>query len=260
MRIEYAPAAAAALIDYMQRQMDSNERAPGTHVYDLVTCLRKGFARRKGLAPRTDVQSTLMFLVGRALHGRMELVEGETLVHVDGVHGSIDRVEQDEPWEQLVPCEIKTTYASAARPIEGSTHYLDQLGAYCYMLGVTRGRLYVLYLNGIYNYMRKKSLEADLAEKLVTFGYAPEDRPMLMAYDVEFSQAELEEHWRELQRRRALLEDGVERGVLPPIEEHHTWECEFCIAQGTAASIGCAGGPGNWLGNFTVEVSSGRAD
>jgi len=248
MRKTKNPEAAHALLNQMWDWVVAaeGERAPGIHVSDLTNCLRKAWAREVGLVPRDarpDHHTMLLFFIGKLFHAIAELRQGEYHPEVEGVHGSVDRMEalilvpgdEDSP-VIYVPGEIKTTRARAK--YGPSETYINQLAAYCHMMGTTRGRLHILHLI----------------------------EPAFESWDISFDQAEIDTWWAELMRRKGILEraitytkaqpwDNPEFGawpieLAPPITEHTTWECKNCSIKDL---IGCPGGPGAWVSPFVDE-------
>jgi CRISPR/Cas system-associated exonuclease Cas4 (RecB family) len=233
--IEQNPAAAHELIRRASAyQQAAQPRAEGLHVSDLIYCRAKSWyrlhAEQAGLEEEEhDTDTLVMFLLGHGYHALLEQGVGERSVVLQlpdpgrasiPVHGTVDAVEWDG--SQPYPHEFKTTRASAAKPIDATQHYLEQVAAYCLALGTTRGRLSVIYINGAYSRYRAGM------------------RPTIRTYDLTFDDGELAAWKRELARRaRLLLAD-----TPPPLPEHRSWECARCPF---AASNGgpCPSGPGN---------------
>jgi hypothetical protein len=119
-------------------------------------------------------------------------------VTLDGVAGSPDSfecgIQDDDP--AIVVAEYKATWKSC-RDIDSPSYgaglmdskfvgYLLQLKAYCKMVGTTRARLYIIFMNGDY-------------ERYV---------PALRCYQIDFDQRELDEQWASFlstARREGLL-------------------------------------------------------
>ena len=149
----------------------------------------------------------------------------------DGITGSMDYVDEDgAPWE------IKATYASALRPIVDNPHYFDQLGAYCHMYGVNKGYLAVFYINGYYDFMRKKPRE----------GQVKGERAVLKVWEVNFTDGELESLWQSLQARGAFI-NGAETWRDVPLSFHYEWECGYCpLGQSGECEATAAGYVNRW--------------
>lgn len=241
MRKTRNPEAADALLQQMWDWVNQEEREPGIHVYDLTNCLRKAWARKVGLVPedaRPMTRQMLLFLVGKLAHIVTELGRAECHPHVDGIVGSIDRLDEivmpgeDGQLRVSIPGEVKTTRARAR--YGPSESYVNQLAAYCAMLGVRWGRLYILHLI----------------------------EPAFECWDIEFDQDELDGWWEELLRRKRVLEASLaasaEAGpaelsrTMPDLAEHATWECLNCPVR---AHIGCSGGSGRWVSPFAEATA-----
>ena len=224
------------VLDNIRRSMEGGTRSEGTHVSELIYCLRKATARRRGVGGTLSPSTILLFATGRALQDYMSGTKGDASeVTVDGITGTPDQVFEVSAREH--PREFKATYMSAAKDIMESTHYIDQLAAYCHMKGVLSGQLVAWYVNGYYNFQRKTPHPESL----------PGERSVLRVWSVRFTPEELTEWWEEMRHRKVVL-DAV--GDLPleeaieaiPLAYHHTWECEFCELAGGL----CPGGPGQY--------------
>lgn len=90
----------------------------------------------------------------------------------------------------LVLCEFKCTWMSARHKLSSHKfwHWMVQVKAYLRVLGLTRARIYVLFVDGDYNPRRR----------------------IPKAWEVEFTRREIEENWSMLEREmEALIEEGV---------------------------------------------------
>lgn len=92
----------------------------------------------------------------------------------DGVFGSPDAVDSDD----CCLMEFKVTWRSSKRPIETFYTYKWQMMAYCYMLQLTKCRLYVLFVCG---------------------NWQP-PVPQYKAWEFEFTERELKDNWNMLKR------------------------------------------------------------
>lgn len=93
-------------------------------------------------------------------------------IEVDGIYGSPDAVD----CEDGCLMEFKVTWKSSSRAIESFFKYMLQVKAYCYMLGLTRVRLYVFFVCG---------------------NWKP-PIPQVKGWEIEFSPHELKDNWRML--------------------------------------------------------------
>lgn len=208
-----------------RREQRDATRSGGVHVSDLVYCLRKAWLRGQPnyTEPEQSPSTTLLFATGKAIQAWLTgRLSDEPELHWDGITGTPDyRMDG-------VLTEFKATYASAAREVRTTQNYLDQLACYMVMDGTMRGYLVVYYINGYYNWMRKKKVGGD------------NERGVLKAFIVEFaSEAERDAWAMEMRRRRALIQQATTLEDIP-LTEHFTWECEYCPFFGTD----CPGGPG----------------
>lgn len=252
MQIEASPIKVQETIERIAKLMEG-DREPGTHISELIHCIRQSWLNRQtsgdgcentatalptpsmdgdGLpgqwifsnsspAPTLTMKSglspdkVLLFATGRAIQDYITgkpAEESERKLFVDGVHGTADYVD-----EQGFPWEIKATYASAARPIADTTHYFDQLAAYCCMLGVTKGYLAAFYINGYYDFQRKNPRP----------GAIPGERSTLQVYEVQFTEEELMDHWTRLMKRADILTSAATLAEIP-VGLHYKWECGYC--------------------------------
>lgn len=220
MLIREAPALAEAILaDARDRRKP--ERLPGTHVSELVGCLRKAwYARRFPAQPDPDLDA--IFLLGESHHVLLQPQKGSEL-HVTIptqygrhlIHGTIDVFLVGSPLFPH-PTEVKSTrYADNKDPAYSMPHYVEQLASYCLAVGDPQGTLLIYHI-----------------------GDTP---PVLRAWEVTFTEEELEAWRNELTRRYGLLECASE----PPLEEHYTRECRTCPWKKRRGGTGtCPGGEG----------------
>lgn len=195
------------------------------HVSDLLHPHR-GFERilhGELWVPKKPIQSRV--LIGEGGHrvfrsnGDVDLDKGiytgydyDVPVRCDNVVGHIDLVEnvysanqapgEEESLLESIPGELKITWYSPDKPINQLGTYFDQLGAYCHMMGVTHGRLFVCYLM---DYKWRKDVDGD--------GISP----IFDSWDVYFEQEDLGWFWDVLLERKDLIEDL--RIVKNPFDE-----------------------------------------
>ena len=226
MQVNEAPAQVANAIDRIRAAME-HPRTPGVHVSDTVLCLRKAKARGEGVIPPPSPSDLLVFSVGLAIQDYVTGHAPETPLYKDGISGNCDYVDEDgNPWE------VKATYASAARPVTDNKHYFDQLGAYTHMMGKTRGYLAVFYINGYYDFQRKKPRE----------GAVPGERAVLKVFEVVWSKEELEDLWEGVMMRGEILASARSWQEVPA-HHHYTWECSYCELGKSGL---CPGGKGSY--------------
>jgi CRISPR/Cas system-associated exonuclease Cas4 (RecB family) len=226
------PAAADELIREAHDFLESlHPRSKGIHVSDLIRCRRQAWYERRGyIAVPHSTQTLLLFLMGQGHHSLLEAGAEEVAlaVNLDGIEvvGHVDHME-----EEGFPGEIKTTRASAKKMKIPSDHYVQQAASYAVMKGVTRARIYAVFLLG--DYTRAKL-------------------PSIKAWDLEFTELELR-NWRREMGRRAHVLMGDE---VPSLGEHVEWECNYCpfhVKRGGP----CEGGEGTsyqWFPNQSAQL------
>lgn len=222
-----APVLAAQIIELANKATYKDRYHGPPHVTDLTGCLRKAWARRRGVKgqPMTEDEQT-MLLTGHAHHmliqaakaegpGEWE-VEKELRDDTIPVQGTVDVVMRQG--SEVVPLEIKTTRASAKKGPDNWQHYIEQIASYCLLVGANQAYLGILHLLGDYS-----------GAKL----------PKWRMWKILFTLPELEAWRNELQRRaRILAQPG-----LPALDEHQTWECGYCPLLVTRGGF-CEGGDG----------------
>lgn len=122
-----------------------------------------------------------------------------------------------------IPFELKATFKSGDKGIEDEDSWLKQVLAQCYVTKTNQAFLTRLELAGNWKSIFGKKEEKDL----------PENRkPTLHAFQLEFTQEELDENWAWLLDRRNLFKKILDEGkllskgyALPP---NHEWEAGYC--------------------------------
>jgi hypothetical protein len=157
-----------------------DNRSPGLHVSEIINrlCVQLGH-----WVP-TEGPNLVKFELGNALeHAVVEryalhdpdryIRPGELVL--DDVYGTPDLLDlYDEAVE-----ECKCTWLSTKHPVDGTKfwHYWVQIKCYCKMMGWSKGRLHVCFVNG--NYRRGDD----------------ESGPVYRVWEVEFTQEELDKNW-----------------------------------------------------------------
>jgi hypothetical protein len=216
------PMAAEHLIREADEFLQSlHPRAEGIHVSDIIKCRRQGWYRLNGyvVSPHST-KTLLLFLMGQGHHSLLEAGTKEVSLEIDfdgmRVTGNVDHMEEDEDGEY--PAEFKTTRASMGKMTVPSDHYIEQAASYAAMKGTNHARIYVVFLLGDYK-----------GAKL----------PDIKAWDLVFSDQEMDAWRREMARRSAILA-GPE---LPSLAEHEEWECKYCPYSQKVGGV-CEGGSG----------------
>ncbi len=228
-RPDMAQAFVEAAWNAQERKHPYNPKSAG--VTTLIGCLLKAYYQRTGqLLEAPDTQSMLTLLLGTNGHAVLGKAGDEEDVPISWAMYSAedDRFEKEmeitgyvDFMDGGVPCELKTT---SMAPGKISDTYVEQLAAYCWMLGVNAGRLYVVHNTGF-----KKAV------RCYTFGFTNDE---LAAWGTELIRrltklVESVEDWDRSPFTAEYWED-----ILRP--EHHEWQCKYCGAKGTL----CPGGPG----------------
>ena len=214
MKLVENPAAAKAVLEEAIERANAKERTPGLHVSDLISCRRRAWYKRRGILPpvTTSQEQESIFLLGQGHHRVLQPSDYAEIAFMiidtdaqENIHGHIDAYWPQNPlWGQ--PTEIKSTrYSSSKDAATDTPHYIEQLAAYVLGMGVTRGRLLVWYMMG---------------------NYADQRAPVLKAYDIEFSQHELDAWREELLNRKEIILAPDPPDVLD--SNHYKWECEYC--------------------------------
>jgi len=215
------PEAAAQILAEARERVDARSlRAPGVHVSDLIRCLRRSWYEKRGYVASDPGVDSIM-LLGHGHHGVLQPPAGAemhvTLAGEVPIHGTIDvYLPENKLWTH--PTEIKSTRYSSEKPvIDGLGQYIEQLAAYCLIVGDPTGRLVIWHLMGNYSTSRA---------------------PKLRVWDIIFEEGELESWEPELRRRAAILIGDEE----PSLDEHFEWECKDCPLR-TVLGL-CEGGEG----------------
>ena len=177
-------------------------------VTSLIYCLTKTFYNREmglgaNIAPSRE--QTLLFSTGLGLE---DVLLKDRKFTVKGVHEGIayhvDSIGKD--YDQLT--EFKSTRLSSKKtPDDFSNSWLRQYKSYLKAEGKTGGHYIVIHLMG---------------------NYAP-PFPDLRAYEIEFTQEEIDENWNWIKGRQATYLDHVERKAVPePFKFNEDWECTNC--------------------------------
>lgn len=166
-------------------------RSPGIHVSSVIKHMRTVMGSTGGW-PDEELNNAGQIgriwehvlareLAAAGLGGQHVVRPGE--IECEGIIGSPDGVDCAD--EAIV--EYKATWKSARKPIfEIAPWYKWQVLAYCYMLGWTRARLYVLYVNG---------------------DYAP-PMPSVKGWQIEFTNGEVRENWNMIKRNAEDMNNG----------------------------------------------------
>lgn len=189
----------------LQNNYKSNDRT-GTHVSDLILCLRQSVLARTN-QPKWEDQTLFRFTMGRSLETTFwrDIIQEEYShftqeleVEKDGVVGHIDFGGEFYDYECKLTWgrEPKDEYLEK----DFKEYWLDQAGAYTYMRGRTSMRFIVGYINPV---------------------------PRLRCYQVTWTEEELQDLWDSLIRKKLYVEKKTSLGQLP-MRTVETWLCKGC--------------------------------
>lgn len=210
--------------DIRRPDLDRPARSQGIHVSDLLTHvgLRMGHLKesnpedsiqghKDALAAygiETDAYSPLLLKIALGLSwedwympqvgacspdSEFEYHPGE--LFLGGVSGSPDALEWQRQLNRQVVHECKFTYDHASTPVESKWLWIAQCRAYCFMCGTRWACLHVIYVNGM---MKGNSQRARAGQ------------PVGRAYDLEFTQEEIDRTWKSLMIAKRDLDEEMQ--------------------------------------------------
>ena len=154
-------------------------RTKGVHLTDVIRDLMETAQMMKTASGSTWVQSDLELageigfmweeVLSEALKERLPCRIGE--MGLDGITMSPDGVEMEE--DEPILSEYKVVWASSRRSPVDNFKWMCQVKGYCKALGMTKVRMYILYING---------------------DWKP-PKPQYKRFLVTFTQLELDETW-----------------------------------------------------------------
>ena len=201
---------AEAASGLMERIRQNKPARVGLHVSDLLSCSRRTWwFMQAGIQQVEETDKfTLITSLGKGFHNLLETKLEET-IDVEGILLTPDEATMEDGEPVLV--DFKTTRKSSSKGPEDLDTYIDQLGSYCSLLNIPRGRLHVFYLVG------------DIHDWNVPFKQRS-SKPEHTCYDFLFSNDELYRWREELLRRKLMIEQagGIEDISL---DEHRSLEC-----------------------------------
>lgn len=193
------------LIDTIAEREFGGERT-GIHQSDLNYCLNKQ-ALRKFTNYQNTQNEILLFSMGwstqRWLTNRDE--DEEPLI-VDGITVTKDAEYNGLPWE------LKASYESSKKAIDGQAARMRQVMAQCYVSGTCSARITRFEIMGDWGKISP--------------------RPTLSAWHVTFTPEELERNWEWFKQRKQLYEKLLETKELLPralaLPPGGAYECGRC--------------------------------
>ncbi len=224
--IKVDPAHRAWILDKIRtREFGLRE---GIHQSDLNYCLNKAMFRR--LKPTQDADHNLLvFSLGYATQRWLTGQDkDEPEREVDGIKVTLDSMVDGLPWE------LKATFQSTSRPVEENVPWLRQIMAQCYVTGTTQAKLTRFCLLGNWKWVYRPSKPEKIAELVKEFGENWAEHPILTAYDLTFTQEEIQRTWAWFLERKKLFQSILNTGkplpkilALPSGQEYECSECEF---------------------------------
>lgn len=212
MKIRESKEKRQALFDTIRQRGHYDEPREGMHLSDLLFCNYKTYYRKKGLtAPLSDEQ-VLLFMTGYAFQYFLFPKNDEKTYEKDGIICSPD-VEDEYLWTsdchpmgfKLPLAEVKSTRMNMNKfRVEDNPHYIEQCAGYCCV---------------------KEVLSCDLIVFFVMGNYAP-PFPNAKIFEINFTEEELADYWKEFLRRKDVLEVALKNDTLPDPHFGYEWECQ----------------------------------
>lgn len=171
----------------------SNKERVGIHLSDLDYCLKKSYYRKLHPQPITEKQG-IMFAIGYGVQNYL-YDEKEVLIIVDEICCSPDYYKG---------IEIKTTRAGMKAFDPCKPQWLMRMMGYCKALGITEYLLSVIFV-----------IPADIK-----------------SWRFSFTESEIEANWRQVLKRKEILETAFSFEIPPLIDYHQPWECKLCSYSG----------------------------
>lgn len=169
----------------------------GTHISDLLYCLRKSYFRKKGLSPEPTDEQCMLWITGYAFQAYLFPVDKEISQVVDNIWCTPD-----------IPTgiEVKSTRQSSKRfDLDSMEHWKAQILGYCKALGKLEYDLVVLFLQG---------------------NYSP-PFPNLDCWHIQTTQEEVDDNWGEFLFKAFQLEVALKENI-PPEPTCADWEWGYC--------------------------------
>lgn len=204
MKAIESPDVAKLYLKKMRDKVDVPRARTEMHCSDLELCPVKVWYRRT-LSPKQyplSDKSILFFASGIAWEAWMGA--GHKYCVKDGIHCNVD----DETPLGLTEMKSTRIWTSTYNPTKSCPWWIFRCKSYAYAFGEKHVNLVVFFW----------------------VGNGRDERIDLKAWRVEFESNELEEHWAEVLRRKAILLTALETGE--PIDVRliwtEAWECRSC--------------------------------
>ena len=208
MKIKESPEKRQALFDMIRARGHYDDVREGMHLSDLLFCNYKTYYRKKGLtAPLSDEQ-VLLFMTGYAFQYFLfpkNPILGELIYEKDGIICSPDVEDEYIAGIEIPLAEVKSTRMNMNKfKVEDNQHYIEQCAGYCAYKGVQSCDLIVFFVMG---------------------NYAP-PFPNAKIFEINFTEEELADYWKEFLRRKDVLEEALKNDTLPDLHFGYDWECQ----------------------------------
>jgi len=236
MKYYHAPKVAEDYISRIADMMDGKREMPPVtypprgqeyHLSDLQGCpLQPYWKRTINFQPPKDRNAYLYFVCGRIIERAiaLECPSGE----LDGIHFTVDDTAPDG-----IPSEIKSTRWGSEffDPPKDQPHWIERINGYCKGRNVLKYHLVVLFLHGNVGDFFPWTIKKNGGKKPNEWRNVD-----LKAWTFEFEHEEIDEFWKEILRRRDVLDEAVKAGE--PINDEEVlsrrkdWECKYCDYRG----------------------------
>lgn len=195
----------ADLAELVLRPRPSTGRERGVHLSGIIQAMLKRIDPKKYAGPRDPIrmgtyiagglafEQILEDAIRQALFGTLQ-IERPPSMELDGVHMNADGISVElrhwelhpEPEPYVMVHEFKMTWMSSREFPHNDKFwkYFTQIKGYCKLFDTTLARLWVYWVNGDYS----------------------THQPVLMAYDLVFTQREIDDNWNMLLNHRELAE------------------------------------------------------
>lgn len=242
--VEEDPEYRKKILDAQRAKMSIGQKRTGTHVSDLLMCIRKAWAERysdevydppdktvltwmRGLS-HEDLTSEIMDQVRVGYCFRcddmwpwdalLEELQSCPKCQDTLMVGTVDWVTIDGDELDYSPVEMKSTLKSARKKLIDMAWYADQCKTYMMVHKKPKGRIGVFHMMGAY--------KRDDPDEMSTGPDAS-----FVVYRIQWKAKDVREAWRQtLLRRKTKFED---LNHMPPIDEdspgRHPMICQFCL-------------------------------
>lgn len=206
------------ILDHLADLYKIKEVREEGHLSSYITCRTRSFLDQKQTTEPTE-QEVMLFSLGYGLQDVLTPPDATApVITRDGITYRPDMILSNRL------NEIKTTRKSA------KYHYMDDslpvtwvdymMGG-CYMMDKTEYDLIILYMMG---------------------AYSP-PFPQIYAETIQFDKEELEDNWKKILTRKAVLDTMLISGTPPePFKHCYEWECKYCRYQLVCQTIARANG------------------